>query len=95
MKASGIYGDDYYHRTCWDEYRFEVENGPHPLLESAWDMTIHQLVVDVVNRLPDHLASFLSWQIASFDEDEPEYIIRQDLLCDGVRSAVDELAAGW
>jgi hypothetical protein len=58
-------------------------------------MTIHQLGVDVVNRLPDHLASFLSWQIASFDEDEPEYIVRQDLLCDGVRSAVDELAAGW
>ena len=37
IEASGIFGDDFNHKTGWDEYCYEVQNGPHTLFEQAWD----------------------------------------------------------
>lgn len=95
MKASGIYGDDHGHHNCWDEFCYEVENGPTSALEWAWDATVQPLISDVVNRLPEHVALFLSWHLASFEEEEPDEAIRDDLLGEGILSAMKEMAGGW
>lgn len=41
--AAGAYGIDA-HRTAWDEYRYEVEAGPTPQLDSAWEFDLHQII---------------------------------------------------
>lgn len=95
MKASGIYGECLGHRNCWDEFRFELENGPTCALEWAWNGTVEPLISDVVDRLPAHIAIFLSWHLASFEEEEPDEAIRADLLSAGILDAMKELAGGW
>jgi hypothetical protein len=51
MEAIGLY-DDYRHKTLWDEYCHEVQEGPDYLLESAWHATIDGFVDSVVERFP-------------------------------------------
>jgi hypothetical protein len=41
--ASEIYGIDE-HRTAWHEYRYEVEEGPTPTVEAAWDFDLDQII---------------------------------------------------
>lgn len=91
LKASGIYGDQP-HRTLWNEFCFEIENGQTPGLEMAWEHTLDPLVADVVNRLPDHTARLLSWHAASFEEEDPEDALWPDLVCAAVLSATKQLA---
>ena len=51
IKASGIFGDDFNHKTGWDEYCYEVQQGPHTLLEQAWDHQIGTLLTGVTLNL--------------------------------------------
>lgn len=91
MRASGVYGDDHDLRTLWDEFCFELENGPTSLLEEAWGDLLFPILVEVVDRLPDHTARLLSWHLASLEEDEPDDIIWPDLLRSAVLDAAKEL----
>lgn len=95
IKATGIYGDDSRHRTLWDEYRFEAENGPTPTLASAWDATVRPIAGAVLDRMPEHLTRLLSWHLASFDENDPDDTVRMDLLVDGVMNATRIMALEW
>ena len=60
IPASGIFGDDYRHRTLWDEYCHEVQNGPHDLLEDAWEITVDRILVAIVDAMPPHVAAVLT-----------------------------------
>ena len=53
MPASGIFGDDYRFRSVWDEYCREVQEGPHPMLEAAFDQTVDPMITWQIDRL-DH-----------------------------------------
>lgn len=53
MPASGIFGDDYRFKTVWDEYCREVQEGPHPTLEAAFDQTVDPMIAGHVDQL-DH-----------------------------------------
>ena len=72
--SSGIFGDDYIYKTLWDEYCHEVQEGPHDALESAWELTIGQVVDDIIERIPRHVAVLLSifaaWELCEGDEPE-------------------------
>lgn len=73
---TGIFGDDYIYKTLWDEYCHEVQEGPHDALESAWELTIGQIVDHVIENIPHHVAVLLSifaaWELC--DADEPEFV---------------------
>lgn len=60
IPASGIFGDDYRHRTLWDEFCHEVKNGPHDQLEEAWEITLDGIMAGVVDDLPPHVAAVLT-----------------------------------
>ena len=60
IDASGIYGDDYRHKTLWDEYCHEIQEGPYDLLENVWDVTIDPIVVEVVKAIPREEALLLT-----------------------------------
>jgi hypothetical protein len=60
IKATGIYGDDYRHKTLWDEYCHEVQEGPYDLLESVWGATIDVTLNSVIENIPHHEAALLT-----------------------------------
>lgn len=92
MPASGIYGDDHRHRTLWDEFCFEQENGPTFQLEWAWVETLHPILVEVVERLPEHTARLLSWHLASLDDNDPDDSVWPDMLRSAVLDGAKEVA---
>ena len=53
MPASGIFGDDHRFKSVWDEYCREVQEGPHPILEAAFDQTVAPMIAFQVDQL-DH-----------------------------------------
>ena len=71
IDASGVYGDDYCHKTLWDEYCHEVQEGPYMLLEAAWDATIDPLFDAVIESIPPKEATLLTIG-AAWDLDRSE-----------------------
>ena len=72
--ASGIYGDDYAFQRLWDEYCYEVQEGPHNLPgvlspEDAWEELLPQFMQAVIERIPKHVAVLLS-VYAAFELDD-------------------------
>lgn len=59
MPASGIFGDDYRFKSVWDEYCREVQEGPHPMLEGAFDQTVDPM---------------LAWQVEHLDQSERQLL---------------------
>ena len=51
MPASGVFGGDYRFKSVWDEYCREVQEGPHPMLEVAFDRTIDPMIVWHIEQL--------------------------------------------
>jgi hypothetical protein len=96
IKASGIYGDDYQHKTMWDEYCHEVQEGPHDLLQSAWDDTVDSIIESVIEAIPRHEAVLLTIR-AVCDQDREDEMqlgtqVAPDLMRNSLRQAVDEMA---
>jgi hypothetical protein len=58
--ATGLYGDYYRYKTLWDEFCHEVQNGPTPLLDGAWDRTVDEILVSILDALPQHVAALLT-----------------------------------
>ena len=71
-KATGIYGEDYRHRSLWKEYCHEVQEGPNEALQSAWDDTLDSILSDLVQNTPRNTAMLLSilaaWELEEQDE---------------------------
>jgi hypothetical protein len=69
--ASGIF-EQYGYKTLWDEYCHGVQQGPHDLLQWAWDADITPFLEDVVERVPSHVAVLLSifavWELEEPNE---------------------------
>ena len=70
MPASGIFGDDYRFKSVWDEYCREVQEGPHPKLEAAFDQTVDPMIAWQVDQLDQPERQFLEIALAE-DADEP------------------------
>lgn len=98
VKASGIYGGDFRHRTLWDEYCHEAQEGPHDLLEGAWSSTLDPVLAAVVASIPPHQAALLTidarWEFSEVDSvPGKDVAVAPDLLCRGVEQALQRLAA--
>lgn len=60
IDASGIYGDDYQHKTLWDEYCHMIQGGFSELLDDAWEATVIPFLTAAVENIPDHEAVLLT-----------------------------------
>lgn len=74
MPASGIFEDDYRFKSVWDEYCYEVQEGPHPMLEAAFDLTVDPLIAWQVDQLDQSERQLLEIALAD-DADESNNII--------------------
>ncbi len=67
FSASGIYGGDYAYKTLWDEWCHEVQEGPHDLLEAAWELTLDPILNDIIDSLPERklilLSIYAEWEL--------------------------------
>jgi hypothetical protein len=94
IPASGSFSEDYRHRTLWDEYCHEVQNGPHGIMEEAWEVAVDGILAGVVDGLPPHSAAVLTIdaeaEFANGDEPGP---IWRDGLIDRLRRQVSGPAA--
>ena len=73
MPASGIFGDDYRFKSVWDEYCREVQEGPHPTLEAAFEHTVDPMIAWQIDQLDQSERQLL--EIARADgADEPDDI---------------------
>jgi hypothetical protein len=57
--ASNIFGDDYHHKTVWDEYCYEVQNGPS-LFNDELDSILGPILDSVMKRVPPQEAALLT-----------------------------------
>lgn len=69
MGASGIFGDDYRFKTVWDEYCREVQEGPHPMLEAAFDQTVDPMIAWQVDQLDTAERQLLEIAVAESPEE--------------------------
>lgn len=96
LPATGIYGNDEGLRTVWDEYCFEVRNGPTYGLEWAWQSLIGPHVTALGSPGDDALGVVLSAAAAfeladpAFDHDPGHY---PDLIEKGIMSILNGMAA--
>jgi hypothetical protein len=96
IKATGIYGDDYRHKTLWDEYCHEAQEGPYDLLGSIWDATIDSTLNFVTETIPSHEAALLTIGAASeLDrEDETRFgAVAPHLIQSNLRLTLAKMAA--
>lgn len=93
IPPTGIYGDDQRARHLWDEFRFEVANGPTTLLEWDWELAVQPWINHIVDHIPEHSAKLISWYLASFEEDVPADAVYTDLLHEAVADYARSLAA--
>ena len=96
-RPSFVYGEDFRPRHLWNEYCYEVQEGPTPQLEWSWENTIQPYVTHRIEQLPSELAVLLT--IASqWDADQLELqdgTLRSDeLISRGIWGALRELADG-
>jgi hypothetical protein len=94
IKASGVYGDDYRHKTLWDEYCHEVQEGPYDLLDDAWDKTLGPVLRAIVGAIPRHEAALLTiGAIWDLDEDyETAPGVMPDLIQRNLQQMVSKMA---
>ena len=94
--ASGIYGNGLGYKTLWDEWCHEVQEGPHGLLESAWNHTLLPILEDVIGRVPQHarvlLAEYARWKLSVDSGQEPTNFPDAESLLDLLRQRVSEVA---
>ena len=69
MPTSGIFGDDYRFKTVWDEYCREVQEGPHPMLEAAFDQTVDPMIAWQVHQLDPAERQLLEIAVAESPEE--------------------------
>jgi hypothetical protein len=85
VDASGIYGDEYRHKTLWDEFCHEVQEGPHDQLDSAWHMTLRPFLEAAITPLSANekmVLFFATDEADGLDEDMGEPFVTDALIAE-------------
>ena len=75
MPASGVFGDDYRFKSVWDEYCREVREGPHPMLEVAFDQTVDPMIAWQVDQLDPAERQLLEIAVAESPEERGDIAV--------------------
>jgi len=87
--ASGIYRDEFKHKTLWEEYRHEQDNGPsEPLVVMGWNETLKPYFDEVLKSFRADTAILLS--IYSVWELEGPLEICGSIWPDGIKEVLEE-----
>ena len=93
---SHVYGEDFCPRQLWDEYCFEVQEGPTDQLEWSWEHTIQPLIANRIDQLPSEVGVLLTiasqWAVDDFEHQDGA-VKSDELLARGVWIALRELAS--
>ena len=94
--ATSIFGDDYKHRTFWDELCHEMHEGPHSVLEWAFEVTLDPIIHAIVERIEDSEAVLLTigarWHLDEDHEADGDGLATPDLIRHNLEDAIKALA---
>lgn len=95
--APGTFGDDYKHRTLWDEYCHDLQEGPHnDLLEAAFAEVIDPVVQAIVGSIAEPEAILLTigarWHLDEDHEVDGDVVSVPDLIRRNLQDAIKTLA---
>lgn len=97
IPASGVWGMGF--KSVWDEYCYEVQEGPTPQLRGAFEATVDPMLDYALSRLPDTEAVLISFAAdASDPSSEPrdwiggDPTIAPDIMRRLLRESLDSLA---
>eukprot|EP01037_Dinobryon_pediforme_P005930 gene5930-5999_t len=110
LPACGIFEElGHEFQTVWDEFCYEVQNGPHDawgygvlhheeyLMEAAFDPTITPFITFAVDNIAEPEAVLLSvgaQRYQDFDEHGGDSaVLDRPLICKAIRHSIDELAS--
>jgi len=96
IEATKIFGDDYKHRTLWDEYCHEIQEGPHGPIENAFGETVDPILQAVVESLVDSEAVLLTigarWHLDEDQDRDVDVVAIPDLIRRNLEDALQTLA---
>lgn len=96
LPASGIFGDDLWAKSVWDEYCYEAQHGPTDARADAWRDVLAPTIATVVDRLSHEEAVLLSigaaWDLDEFELDLGDGVVAPDLIRSNVLSYLDRIA---
>jgi hypothetical protein len=96
IEATGIFGDDYKHRTVWDEYCHEIQAGPHGPLKFAFDTTVVPTVQAIVEAIDNPEAILLTigarWHLDEDQGTDREFVATPDQIRRNLEDAIETLA---
>jgi hypothetical protein len=95
--AVGTFGDDHKHRTLWDEYCHEIQEGPHNnLLEAAFAAVVEPVAQAIVESLGESEAVLLTigarWHLDEDQEANVDVIATPDQMRRNLEDAIQTLA---
>lgn len=89
LNASGIFGDDFSYKSVWDEFCHEAQEGPHEMLETAWDSLITPVIVDAIEKIPHETSVLLSYYAGETLDDVNAPIHPENLWFEGIAQVVE------
>jgi hypothetical protein len=96
IEAAGIFGDDSKHRTLWDEYCHEIQEGPHGPLKCAFDTAVVPIVQAIVEAIDNPEAILLTigarWHLDEDQGTDREVIATPDQIRRNLEDAIETLA---
>jgi hypothetical protein len=96
VEATGIFGDDYKHRTLWDEYCHEIREGPHGPLKFAFETTVVPIVQAIVEAIDNPEAILLTigarWHLDEDQGTDREVVATPDQIRRNLEDAIEMLA---
>lgn len=91
INASGNF-EEYRHKTLWDEYCHEVQNGHHDFLEDAWQHTLIEIADHIIDRIPIKEAALLTIAADGFEFKFGHFAASHDIIRHHLLRAVGALA---
>jgi hypothetical protein len=96
IEATGIFGDGYRHRTLWDEYCHEIQEGQHDPLKFAFDTTVVPIVQAIVEAIDNPEAILLTigarWHLDEDQGADREVVATPDQIRRNLEDAIETLA---
>jgi hypothetical protein len=98
IDASGIYGDDFKHKTLWDEYCHKIQEGSDEPSETAWEWTITPFLDEIIENTPHEMAVLLTigaeWCLGEGESEQVgDLASNPDLMRRYLAQAIAEMAA--
>jgi len=96
IQATNISGDDFQHRSLWDEFCRDVQNGERASGQIAFDASVHSILNSIVETIGNAEAVLLTigarWHLGEEQDEAGDIVAVPDLIRRNLYDAIETLA---